>query len=247
MKNKNLIIPFLSAVLVLSGCSFFTTSWGKQSARNLTPIYEQESASALADLIMKRSSINDPEALQELLIALGKKSKEELSNLSNEQKENIMGLLVTNTISIDFVTDVLPVVLGKQEADGPAIIKNFFSSVTETDINATLTLLDDKKTLDSLDPLTTCFATGCLLVQVAKQEGADERMDEIITEVVKYSENPEKMSKDDVAKIILGPDCKKESAQAIDTALEVALHFKQNDTEIFAGMKYSDFFSAFTK
>lgn len=180
MKKKNfsgLKAVFVSPVLLIiatiamSGCSFFTNSWGKSFSRDMTDVYSKQSLDKLLELANDPSLQNDKEASKQLLAAIGGK---DVTSLSAEEKNTVLKLTISTSINAHTLATTLDNIQnatsGSASSDTvDAIVNGILDSFEPTDISAFATLMGDSASVSAMDPVLICISTICAATQIAKE------------------------------------------------------------------------------
>ena len=180
MKKKNfsgLKAFFVSPVLLIiatitmSGCSFFTNSWGKSFSRDMTDVYSKQSLDKLLELANDPSLQNDKEASKQLLAAIGGK---DVKSLSAEEKNTVLKLTISTSINAHTLATTLDNIQnatsGSASSDTvDAIVNGILDSFEPTDISAFATLMGDSASVSAMDPVLICISTICAATQIAKE------------------------------------------------------------------------------
>lgn len=183
MKYTKIILTVLiSTALITTSCDIFTTSLGEAFAN--PDALSNASASAIVD--------SDDSTETEILSALSKKTTEEITSLSDEQKETVLKSTLGASIAMDKLgnlTDQLSDLMGdgdtdeESEPDGEEsedsmkdMISDAFSLIQDVDTKATATLLTDSATLKTADANTIASASLALIAQAAKSVQGDNKL-----------------------------------------------------------------------
>lgn len=178
MKKKNfsglktVFVPLLMVLIItaMTGCSFFTNSWGKSFSRDMTDVYSKQSLDKLLELAADPSLQNDKEASKQLLAAIGGKDVE---SLSPEEKNTVLKLTISTSINAHTLATTLDNIQnatsGSASSDTvDAIVNGILDSFEPTDITAFTTLMGDPASVSAMDPVLICISTICAATQIAK-------------------------------------------------------------------------------
>lgn len=181
--NKILKVSALIALIIcITGCSFFSTSWGAGLKRENAEELSALSMDDLAVLLSDPDYLSDPAAIESLLEALGSKTPEEIQNLSPEEKQAILDLTISVGVPISSLGGIID-----QAASGDAgsALAQLVASTDVIDTDAAAAVLTDPETLQTADTTVIAAATMTVLVQVAAAETDDsENQDEAVDELV---------------------------------------------------------------
>lgn len=168
MKIRHSII-LIAAIFTLSSCEIFTTSIGKGLARDNTEIYDKQSSVDLIKLAATPEAINDPVVSAQILESLGKKG--DLTELSADEKDVVLNLMIGSTITTDTISETLDLMQTLSDDEGVVtLFDTLLNSIEDADINAVVMLLSDEGSLDEMNPFNTMMAAMCVMAQVAKDE-----------------------------------------------------------------------------
>lgn len=235
MKIRHLLL-LLTVVFTLSSCEIFTTSIGKGLARDNTEMYASQNASDLIDFAKTSEAINDPAVSAQILKALG--TKNNLTDLSNEDKNTVLELLIGSTITMDTISETLNSIQ-TLEGDGEVVtlFDTLLNSITDADTSAVAQLFNDPASLEDMDPFNAMLASMCVMAQVAKDEqvinggepdltGKFEAIQDAIKETAGGSTSAQI---DAVVDSFLGNDASQSSKDAFAAALTCISYYKDND------------------
>lgn len=257
MKIRHLLL-LLTVVFTLSSCEIFTTSIGKGLARDNTEMYASQNASDLIDFAKTSEAINDPAVSAQILEALGKKNN--LTDLSNEDKNTVLELLIGSTITMDTISQTLNSIQtleGDDEVVG--LLDTLLNSITDADTSAVAQLFTDPDSLENMDPFNAMLASMCIMAQVAKDEqvinggepdltGKFEAIQDAIKETAGGSTSAQI---DAVVDSFLGNDASQSSKDAFAAALTCISYYKDNDNrskvedKVMGNMSVLDILGAF--
>lgn len=244
MKKLTIIFSILIMFLITS-CNFFTTSLGTGLKRDLSKTYSKVDTKNLAQMINTSSIISDKEAGKTLLEELGKRN--DISSLPPSSQDDVLNLMVNSSISTETLTNTLKTLENvNEESDAKQIAKDILSSIDTVDVNATKAILENTENFENLTDTTVALATVCLVAQVAKDAGIVDKTDMITEEIQKFIDgNGETTSVDSAVNAILkGKNDSEENKESLRIALKSAKQLKDNDAEIFSGVKFSDLFGS---
>lgn len=243
MKKLTIIFSILIMFLITS-CNFFTTSLGTGLKRDLSKTYSKVDTKNLAQMINTSSIISDKEAGKTLLEELGKRN--DISSLPPSSQDDVLNLMVNSSISTETLTNTLKTLENvNEESDAKQIAKDILSSIDTVDVNATKEILKNTENFENLTDTTVALATVCLVAQVAKDADITDT-DKITQEIQKFIDgNGDTTSVDSAVNAILGGENgSDENKESLRIALESAKQLKDNDAEIFSGVKFSDLFGS---
>ncbi|MBQ0162886.1 MAG: hypothetical protein KBS84_06990 [Treponema sp.] len=236
MKIRHSII-LIAAIFTLSSCEIFTTSIGKGLARDNTEMYASQNASDLIDFAKTSEAINDPAVSAQILKALG--TKNNLTDLSNEDKNTVLELLIGSTITMDTISETLNSIQAEElNNDGVVnLLDTLLNSITDADTSAVVQLFTDPDSLENMDPFNAMLASMCIMAQVAKDEqvinggepdltGKFEAIQDAIKETAGGSTSAQI---DAVVDSFLGNDASQSSKDAFAAALTCISYYKDND------------------
>lgn len=241
MKKLTIIFSILIMFLITS-CNFFTTSLGTGLKRDLSKTYSKVDTKNLAQMINTSSIISDKEAGKTLLEELGKRN--DISSLPPSSQDDVLNLMVNSSISTETLTNTLKTLENvNEESDAKQIAKDILSSIDTVDVNATKAILENTENFENLTDTTVALATVCLVAQVAKDADIVDKTDTITEEIQKVIEG-ETTIDDAVGAILDGNNGSDENKESLKIALKSAKQLKDNDAEIFSGVKFSDLFGS---
>ncbi len=177
MKQWYRILCLLSIFMVMTiSCrQLFTTSLGASMARDKVTI---SNSTSLADLVTlaQGTEATSPEGAKEILRVLGKKSADDITALSVDDKASILNLATTAAIDMGTLTD-----LAKTAADGTAtddMITTALSAFdTSVDMTAIETILGDTESLQTAPVDSLVLAAAVVMADVADVIGTTQMMD----------------------------------------------------------------------
>lgn len=257
MKIRHLLL-LLTVVFTLSSCEIFTTSIGKGLARDNTEMYASQNASDLIDFAKTSEAINDPAVSAQILEALG--TKNNLTDLSNEDKNTVLELLIGSTITMDTISETLNSIQTLEGDDEVVtLLDTLLNSITDADTSAVAQLFTDPDSLENMDPFNAMLASMCIMAQVAKDEqvinggepdltGKFEAIQDAITETAGGSTSAQI---DAVVDSFLGNDASQSSKDAFAAALTCISYYKDNDNrskvedKVMGNMSVLDILGAF--
>lgn len=244
MKNTYLIISALVMMCTMSSCAFvdatcgfFTTSWGTELKRNLSETYGKMESKQLADMIDDPAVMNDKDAGKQLLVELGK--RDDVKNLSAEQKDNVLNLMVNSSVSTESVAAIVSEISNANgSSDMGEVAKSILSQIEETDTAAVVQILKDVEKLPEVSGSSACLAVVCVVAQVAKNSNAANDTDKVMTTIKDVMGG--KTVDDAATELGITGDDK----DALQAAIDAASKLQSINAEILPGVKISDLFGA---
>lgn len=252
MKKKNfsglktVFVPLLMVLIItaMTGCSFFTNSWGKSFSRDMTDVYSKQSLDKLLELAADPSLQNDKEASKQLLAAIGGK---DVSALSAEDKNTILSLTISTSITMDTLAETLSNLENAQDGstdtvDG--IIDGILNSFQNTDLSAFTAVMSNASSVTQLDPVYVCLATVCAATQIAKANDMNTSSDlrQSLVNVVDAANNGSGVdAKIDAAVAVIAPNGENETE--LRTILEAFTNIDFDNSEIVSGKNLSSLFN----
>lgn len=241
MKNKYLIIPIVLSVFAVTSCSFFTSSWGTGLKRDLSQSYEKKNTDQLAQMVTDPGVISDPEAGNQLLTALG--TRDNLTDLSSKEQNNVLDLMVGASISADTITTVLDTITSASENSDPVeMISTIIDSMGTTDLAAVTKILDglsdeSKFGGDGFDVSSVAMASICVVAQVVKNDAVVENMDTVKDAFQGVLNATEENRQAAIDSAIESMNIQADAIDSVMAALNaVAVISKQEDAELFPGI-----------
>lgn len=227
MKIRHSII-LIAAIFTLSSCEIFTTSVGKGLARDNTEMYASQNASDLIDFAKTSEAINDPAVSAQILKALG--TKNNLTDLSNEDKNTVLELLIGSTITMDTISETLNSI---QTLEGDEEVVTLFDTLLDTvedaDINAVVMLLNDTNSLDQMNPFNAMMSAMCIMAQVAKDEEGISTFSNINQAIDKLNNGT---SVDDILNETLFGSASEETKDAVGVALNCFSYYQGHPEKV---------------
>jgi len=176
------VSALIALIICITGCSFFSTSWGSGLKRDNAKKLAQLTVKDLALLLTDPDYTSDPESIAALLEALGGKTPEEIQGLSVEDKQAILELTISAGVPISSLAGIM-----EQAASGDpgSALSELLSSTDVINVDAAAAVLTDPEMLETADPTVITAAALTVLVQVAAAETEDaEDQDAAVTELV---------------------------------------------------------------
>lgn len=234
----------LAALLSLSlfSCNFFTNSLGTWAKRDVKSEYNKKSSEELVKLLDDDNLATDKETSAAVLEALGAKS--DLKSLPVEQKEKVLDLMTTTTLSIGTLIDSVQDILSQDNPDASSVISSILECVSPADTAATLTILGDTETLDNADPLTIMMAATSVVAQIAKENDLANKTSAIASEIQEVIANGKNTDAavDAVLGAAVSPEAKKDLKVVFDSLQHLASNRAEDigNIELPGGIKFSD-------
>ena len=204
----------LCAVCVLFfSCEMFTTSLAKGARRDPRETLKNLSPSELI-AFSQTPYTADSEILTATFELLGKKTKEELKNLSLKEKEQTLDLLPEAGFPIKNLKTIAAEAFqvgqsGATEDSDKAFVKKLITAVQLFDTEAASTLLTDPAVMQKTDPEKLATAAVTLMIRVTAQVGHENIKNKVVAFLAAMSPPPtgidfKTMPAGDIVKAMLG-------------------------------------------
>lgn len=218
----------LTVAFTLSSCEIFTTSVGKNLARDNSEIYDKQSSSDLIELATTPEAINDPEVSAQILEALGKKN--DLTSLSAEEKDVVLNLMIGSTITTDTISETLESIQNlTEDAEVVDLFDTLLDTVDDADINAVVMLLNDPNSLDQMNPFNAMMSAMCIMAQVAKDEEGISTFSNINQAIDELNNGT---SVDDILNGTLFASVSEETKDAVEVALNCFSYYQGHPEKV---------------
>ena len=206
----------LCAVCVLFfSCKMFTTSLAKGARRDPRETLKNLSASELI-AFSQTTYTADSEILTAIFELLGKKTKEELKNLSLKEKEQALDLLPEAGFPIKNLKTIAAEAFqvgqsGATEDSDKAFVKKLITAVQLFDTEASSTLLTDPAVMQKTDPEKLATAAVTLMIRVTAQVGHEKIKNKVVAFLAAMSPPPagidfKTMPAGDIVEAMLGAE-----------------------------------------
>lgn len=219
----NFVIFCFFAIFFVS-CDFFTTPIFT-SSRDFSSAIQEKSTEEIANNIDKYGS--NPEEIASILNELA--TRDDLEDLSLQDKENILSSFIANVLPMDEVTTELQDFFNDEESEEiniDAMMESIIDSSTQANMTAIQVLLQDEQVLYNGNTYTLALSSIALAMSVINTET---KSDESITDEIANLQTMISLSsgetgeydKDSLKNTLENSDYSEESVQSIIIVMDV--------------------------
>ncbi len=219
--SKAAIVAVLIALLMLvTSCDLgmFTKSMAPSSAvRDQSKAEEALAKKDSGDLAKDAANVGDKNEAQKVLGALSKKSKEEITALSDEEKASIISASMTACIDMAALADSIDMdAITSGDADPDAMIGEILKSFSGADTKCVVFILEDSLnedgTLKDMSEATKKnLALGAVSVAASTVSGVEDLDSDALIEAMENGGD---------ASTILGNEASQDDIKALETSLK---------------------------
>lgn len=222
--KKTVILFTVISLIGFGSCQMFTTSLGKDLARDQTKQLAKASSAELADAL---ATPKDSKTATAILEVLATKDTAEIQALSNEQKAAVLNTALDASVTIQDLKDQASALLGEGNTDTNQIITNICNAVNPVNTAAIVAILNGDTS--SIDASSLANASLALVAQVAKATDVTQVMENFEGVTIDSSTNIDNT----VNQILDGPGATEETKANLTAALNtlVALNTRVNNGE----------------